>query len=56
MEGRGDQLRNWNGGTYGYTLQLQVSARVFAGLGDDVEKVEADIKKRIDRFARLYPK
>jgi hypothetical protein len=45
---------NWNGGTYGYTLQLQVPARVFAGLGDNVDKVEEDLKKRIERFGRLY--
>lgn len=46
---------NWNGGTYGYTLQLQVPARTFVKLGDAVEKIEEDLKTRIARFARLYP-
>jgi hypothetical protein len=46
---------NWNGGTYGYTLQLQVPARTFAALGSALDEIEEDLKTRISRFARLYP-
>jgi hypothetical protein len=46
---------NWNGGTYGYTLQLEVPARTFARLGDGVDGIEKEILARIKRFTRLYP-
>jgi hypothetical protein len=45
---------NWNGGTYGYTLQLEVPARSYAKLGDTVDNLEKDLKARIERFTRLY--
>jgi hypothetical protein len=46
---------NWNGGTYGYTVQLRTSPRRFAELGDSVGSLEEDLKKRLGQFARAYP-
>lgn len=45
---------NWNGGTYGYTVQIRTSARRFAALADRVNQLESDIKARIGHFARAY--
>lgn len=46
---------NWNGGTYGYTLQLGVPARTSARLGASAEELEKELQARIERFTRLYP-
>lgn len=46
---------NWNGGTYGYTLQLEVPARSYARLKDSHDDLESELRVRIERFTRLYP-
>jgi hypothetical protein len=46
---------NWNGGTYGYTLQLQVPARTLAALRGATEQIESEILDRIKKFERMYP-
>ena len=47
---------NWNGGTYGYGLQIEVPAQTFVEFGDDaVDGLEKELKARIERFTRLYP-
>lgn len=46
---------NWNGGTYGYTIQLEVPARAFAALGAGVDRLEQELRDRIEKFTRLYP-
>ena len=45
---------NWNGGTYGYTLQLEVPVRTFAELGPRAGDLEVEIRSRIQRLTRLY--
>jgi len=45
---------NWNGGTCGFTLELHISARVYAQLGD-VDAVERDLLNRIGQLTRTYP-
>lgn len=46
---------NWNGGTYGYTVRLYVSARAFARFGDSIEDIEKTLEARVAKFARAYP-
>lgn len=46
---------NWNGGTYGYAVQLQVPARTFAALGGDPDKIECEILTKIKNLERMYP-
>jgi len=46
---------NWNGGTYTYTLSLQVPTHIYSQLIDDREEVEKRIGKHIDSFLRPYP-
>lgn len=46
---------NWNGGTYGYTLQLSVPASIYAAEGEGIDALEEELRKRLDRFTRLYP-
>jgi len=46
---------NWNGGTYGYTVQIHTSPRQFAALGSAVGELEKELANRIAHFARAYP-
>lgn len=46
---------NWNGGTYGYTVQVRISPRRFAALGTGVTQLEKELAERIGHFARAYP-
>lgn len=45
---------NWNGGTYGYTLQLEVPARIYARLGESAEALEEEVKSRVEKFTKIY--
>ncbi len=43
---------NWNGGTYGYTLTLQVPAHVYAQVKPSLERLEKAIYSKIEEFLR----
>jgi hypothetical protein len=46
---------NWNGGTYGYTVQLRVPPGAFAAVSAEVKSLETDLQSRLQSFTRLYP-
>jgi hypothetical protein len=46
---------NWNGGTHGYTVQLEVPARIYARLGEAGENLESELKSRVEKFIKVYP-
>ncbi|MBU9435689.1 hypothetical protein KTE91_11295 [Burkholderia multivorans] len=43
---------NWNGGTYGYTLTLEVPAHVYAQIKQSLTQLEKAIASKIDEFLR----
>lgn len=45
---------NWNGGTYGYTLTLEVAPELYAKLRGIVGDKEKSIKGRLDELVRPY--
>jgi hypothetical protein len=45
---------NWNGGTYGYTLDLQVPVNLYAEIQDNLEKVEKDLLSQLTPLLRTY--
>ena len=45
---------NWNGGTYGYTLDLQVPVDLYAEIQDNVEAVEKDLLSKLKPLLRSY--
>jgi hypothetical protein len=45
---------NWNGGTYGYTLDLQVPVSLYAEIQDNLEKVEKDLLSKLTPLLRTY--
>lgn len=45
---------NWNGGTYGYTLDLQVPIDLYARIQDNLETIETDLLKKLKPLIRSY--
>jgi len=45
---------NWNGGTYGYTIYLEVPARLYVQLAEQQADIEARIKAKCEPLIRLY--
>lgn len=45
---------NWNGGTQGYTLNLQISPDLYAKLGVKIESIEKDITRELKGLTRKY--
>lgn len=43
---------NWNGGTYGYTLTLEVPAHVYAQVKPELSKLETSISSKLNEFLR----
>src|SRR5688572_20675489 len=43
---------NWNGGSTYYTLLIRVPVPVYATVEGDLEKVEEEIKKKVERYTR----
>lgn len=46
---------NWNGGTYGYTLTLQVPIQLYAQLKEQLAEVEAAMAEKAQELCRIYP-
>lgn len=45
---------NWNGGTYGYTLDLQIPVDLYADIEDSVEKIEKELLAKLQSLIRSY--
>lgn len=45
---------NWNGGTCGYTIRLEIPDTIYFELGDDIEKIEQALEKKANQIARSY--
>lgn len=45
---------NWNGGTYGYTVNLQVPVSMFALIQDNLEQFETDLLTKLKPLTRTY--
>jgi predicted nucleic acid-binding Zn-ribbon protein len=45
---------NWNGGTYGYTVNLQVPVSMFALIEDNIEQLEIDLLTKLKPLTRTY--
>jgi len=45
---------NWNGGTYGYTLDLQIPVDLYAEIQDNVEAVEKNLLSKLKPLLRSY--
>lgn len=45
---------NWNGGTYGYTLHVEVPVAAYVRLGNLLDEVEKDLCERLGRLTRRY--
>jgi hypothetical protein len=46
---------NWNGGTYGYTVNLQLAAHHYAQLTDNQNDIEILLNEKAKNLTRLYP-
>lgn len=45
---------NWDGGIYGYTIDIRIPASLYASLQDDLEAIEKDLLSRIKPLTRAY--
>lgn len=45
---------NWNGGTYGYTVYLEVPAHLYLQVANDREKLERTLQDRSTDLIRMY--
>jgi hypothetical protein len=45
---------NWNGGTFGYTIDLRIPVRLYASLQDNLETIEKDLLSKIKPLTRAY--
>jgi hypothetical protein len=45
---------NWNGGTYGYQISLQLPTHLFAQVADRLEFFEKSFSSRAENISRLY--
>ena len=45
---------NWNGGTYGYTLHLQISVDLFGQTQDNLETIEKKLLAKFKPLTRSY--
>ncbi len=45
---------NWNGGTYGYTLDLQIPVDLYAEIQENVENLEKDLLSKLKPLLRTY--
>lgn len=46
---------NWNGGTYTWSLRLEVSVSVFASVRPHLADIEKDIREKLGYLQRLHP-
>ena len=46
---------NWNGGTYGYTIFLDVPQTVFFEIQSELKQIEYSIEQKLLAFAHRYP-
>jgi hypothetical protein len=45
---------NWNGGQYGFTLNLQVPLNLYSKIEDDIESIEKNLLNKLSPMIRNY--